>query len=218
MAKDKQQTLRKGAELLGIDLDAALCDRLLLYTAELLKWNRRINLVARETTEEQLLEIHMLDSLTLLPLLEASNRSPHLLDVGSGAGFPGLVLACALNDGRFTLVEPRQKRVTFLRHLIRQLGLSNTEVVADRVETLSASSKGLFTHITSRAVAEARIFLPLIERLATPETRVLLMLARQEILEEIDTISPGHWRLVEHRALTLPFSCSPRIVAVVSMD
>ena len=204
--------------MLGLELEAAVCDRLLVYMAELLKWNRRINLVARDTTEEQLLENHVLDSLTLLPLLQASASPPHLLDVGSGAGFPGLVLASALSEGRFTLVEPRQKRVTFLRHLIRLLGLTNTEVVAERVEALGEDARGLFSHITSRAVAEPGIFLPMIERLAVSSTRVLLMLARQEMLAGIETMASGHWRVVECRSLTLPFSKAPRILAVVCTE
>ena len=106
----------------------------MLYFAELRKWMRRINLVARETTTEQLLELHFLDSLTLAPLV-AHHPNLHLLDIGSGAGFPGLVLAAVLPEARFTLIEPRQKRAVFLRHVARRLGLSYVQVVEERVET-----------------------------------------------------------------------------------
>lgn len=61
-----------------------------------MKWSRRINLIARDTPEAQAIENHFLDSLTLLPLLQ--NAGAHLLDVGTGGGFPGLVLACALPE------------------------------------------------------------------------------------------------------------------------
>ena len=137
----------------------------------------------------------------------------HLLDVGTGAGFPGLVLACVLPEARFTLVEPRQKRVAFLRHLIRTLGLTNTEVVADRIESQATDWQGRFSHITSRAVAEPLVFLPLIRSLVIPATRVVLMLAKAEALVGIEQI-PGSWRIVDTTSLTLPFSGAPRLLAI----
>jgi 16S rRNA (guanine527-N7)-methyltransferase len=207
--------LTEGAEQLGIVLDSVACDRLLVYLAELMKWSRRINLIARETPEAQVIENHFLDSLTLLPLLHGD--AVHLLDVGSGAGFPGLSLACVLPAARFTLVEPRQKRVTFLRHVIRTLGLTNTSVVADRIEPHAATWQGRFSHITSRAVAEPSLFLPLIRPLAASTTRVILMLARDEALAGIEQIPSGPWRIDETKIFTLPFSGAPRLLAVATV-
>lgn len=138
----------------------------------------------------------------------------HLLDVGTGAGFPGLVLAAVMPGARFTLVEPRQKRVTFLRHLIRTLGLSNVEIQADRIEAYATAWQGRFSHITSRAVAEPSLFLPLVRPLVTPATRVILMLARVEALAGIEQMPSGPWRVVATKALILPFSNAPRLLAV----
>lgn len=214
MARDNRSLLREGAGRLGLDLGDEAIERLLAYLAELMKWSRRINLIARDTPEAQVIENHFLDSLTLLPLL---GEGAHLLDVGTGAGFPGLALACALPEARFTLVEPRQKRVTFLRHVIRTLGLSNTTVVEDRIEPHLAAWQGRFSHITSRAVAEPGVFLPLIRPLADAETRVVLMLARDELLGGIEQIPGGPWRIVDTRTLTLPFSGAPRLLAVASL-
>jgi 16S rRNA (guanine527-N7)-methyltransferase len=217
LATDKRGLLHEGAQSLGVILGAADCDRLLIYFAELAKWSRRINLIARDTPEVEVIEKHFLDSLTLLPLLQGQSNGPvHLLDVGTGAGFPGLVLACVLPEAQFTLVEPRQKRVSFLRHLIRTLGLTNTSVVADRIEPHAAAWQGRFTHITSRAVAEPSLFLPLVRPLLTPEVKVILMLARAEALAGIEAIPSGPWRLVESRSLTLPCSGAPRLLAVVA--
>jgi len=216
LGPDTRRLLLEGAGQLGISLDAESCERLLVYVAELMKWSRRINLIARDTPEAQVIENHFLDSLTLLPLLREDEAPVHLLDVGSGAGFPGLVLACVLPEARFTLVEPRQKRVTFLRHLIRTLGLTNTSVVADRIEPHATAWLGSFSHVTSRAVAEPGLFLPLVRPLATPATRVILMLTKAEALSGIEQIPSGPWRIVETKTLVLPFSGAPRLLAVVS--
>jgi 16S rRNA (guanine527-N7)-methyltransferase len=216
---DKRRLLEQGSRQLGLPLGAEAYERLLVYCAELVKWSRRINLIARDTPEAQIIENHFLDSLTLLPLLQGQQGDPvHLLDVGTGAGFPGLVLATVMPEARFTLVEPRQKRVTFLRHLIRTLQLTNTEVVADRIEPHTANWQGRFSHITSRAVSEPLVFLPLVRPLVIPQTRVLLMLARAEMLTGIERIPSGGWRVIETRSLTLPLSGAPRLLAVVGPD
>lgn len=211
---DSRDLLVRGAAQLGLAVDTAGVERLLIYLAELMKWSRRVNLIARDTPEAQAVETHFLDSLTLLPFVDEA-AAPHLLDVGSGAGFPGLALACVRPEARCTLCEPRQKRVSFLRHVVRTLGLVNVEVVADRVEAHAADWPGRFTHITSRAVAEPAAFLPLVRPLVTPTTRVLLMLARAEGLAGIDHLASGPWRIERERRFVLPFSKAPRLVAAV---
>ena len=216
-AADSRDLLVRGGAQLGLAMDAAGVERLLVYLAELMKWSRRVNLIARDTPEAQVVETHFLDSLTLLPFLDGAGGI-HLLDVGSGAGFPGLALACVRPDARFTLCEPRQKRVSFLRHVVRTLGLANVEVVAERIEAHLADWPGRFTHITSRAVAEPAAFLPLVRPLVTPATRVLLMLARAEGLAGIDRLVSGPWRVDAERRFVLPFSGAPRLVAAVVPD
>lgn len=213
-AADSRDLLVRGGAQLGLAMDAAGVERLLAYLAELMKWSRRVNLIARDTPEAQAVETHFLDSLTLLPFMDEM-EAPHLLDVGSGAGFPGLALACVRPDARFTLCEPRQKRVSFLRHVIRTLGLKNVEVVAERVEAHLPDWPGRFTHLTSRAVAEPAAFLPLVRPLVTPGARVLLMLARAEGLAGIDRTPSGPWRVEAERRFVLPFSGAPRLVAAV---
>ena len=214
LAADSRDLLVRGGAQLGLAMDVAGVERLLVYLAELMKWSRRVNLIARDTPETRVVETHFLDSLTLLPFLDGAGEV-HLLDVGSGAGFPGLALACVRPDARFTLCEPRQKRVSFLRHVVRTLGLANVEVVADRVEAQASAWQGRFTHITSRAVAEPAAFLPLVRPLVTPATRVLLMLARAEGLAGIDRLVSGPWRVDAERRFVLPFSGAPRLVAAV---
>ncbi|MGX9728513.1 MAG: 16S rRNA (guanine(527)-N(7))-methyltransferase RsmG [Candidatus Electronema sp. VV] len=207
---DRNQLLT-GLNRLGLSLDGPAMERLLLYCGELQKWNRKINLLARETTAAEMIEKHFLDSLALLPLLDRhGGPGENLLDVGSGAGFPGLVLAAAMPELRVTLLEPRQKRTAFLRHIIRTLELRNVQVREERLEQGQPLPEQ-FDFITSRAVAAPEIFLPLIEAAAGPETVVILMLAA----EERQSWDAGRWQTVEQLKFALPFSGDPRLLAAV---
>jgi 16S rRNA (guanine527-N7)-methyltransferase len=203
--------LLTGLERLGISLDSSAVERLLLYCGELQKWNRNINLIARETTAAEIVEKHFLDSLALLPLLDRhGGPGASLLDVGSGAGFPGLVLAAARPELRVTLLEPRQKRTAFLRHIARTLGLRNVAVREERLEPGQVLPEQ-FSFITSRAVAAPEIFLPLIEQAAEPETVVILMLAAAER----QSWDAKRWQTVEQLKFSLPFSGDPRLLTAV---
>lgn len=209
--------LHQGLAQLELDLPEERLDSLLLYCRELQKWSRRINLIAKGQDERQILELHFIDGLTLMPLLSADGIGKvHLLDVGSGAGFPGLVLAAVLPSHRFTLVEPRKKRVNFLRHIIRTLNLENVAVHDDRVEDLESSAAEKFSHITGRAVAEPERFLPLIEKFLAPTTRVILMLANREPLDRLFHSDPHKYKLVEERTFRLPYSNAGRLLVVLT--
>ena len=155
--------LQKGSSELGLDLSAEQLDSLCRYYQELAKWSKKMNLVAKASMQETLAS-HFIDSLTLLPHLPSSDFS--MMDVGTGAGFPGLVLKVVCSHIRLTLVEPRAKRVTFLRHIIRTLDLKDVRIVAERLESEDHGQRervGLFDVVTSRAVAQLDDFLPLAE-------------------------------------------------------
>ena len=203
---------------MGIALDAAAVERLFVYFTELTRWGRKINLIAKGTPDAEILEKHFLDSLTLLPLLDVSD--PHLLDVGTGAGFPGLVCKAVRPDLTVTLVEPRLKRVSFLRHVIRTLNLSGVEALACRVEDdLLLPSEQVFTHITSRAVTDIAEFLRLVSRLCGPGTTVICMKGPkwQEELEILRKSAPAlalqHSSTLERE---LPFSAAKRALLTFS--
>lgn len=168
------QFLDRGMQALGLaPLPESSLAGLGQYFVELQKWNRTINLVAR-AADEEVLESHFLDSLTLLP--EIANGP--LLDVGSGAGFPGLVLKIARPELAVTLVEPRQKRVSFLRHVIRTIGLTGVTVVEERLVANDpgfSAAHGQFPVVTSRALAEIAPFLDLVADMVAPHGQVLCM-------------------------------------------
>jgi 16S rRNA (guanine527-N7)-methyltransferase len=133
---------------------------LLAYVALLEKWQRRINLVSSATLPD-IWHRHILDSAQLLPHLPAvpASQRLHILDIGSGAGFPGLVLAI-LGVGDVQLVESNQRKAVFLQTVIRELGLS-AHVSNQRIETLPACRPDV---ITARAFAA----LPKLMSLTTP--------------------------------------------------
>ena len=197
-------------------LDQQQIDALLLYFGELKKWNRRINLIARDTKDEQILENHFLDSLTLYPLLSQKNRAS-LLDVGTGAGFPGLVLAAVLPKVSFTLVEPRLKRVSFLRHIVRTLQLTNVEIIAERIEAFTPEHADRFSLVTSRAVASPGSFLPMVYPFLEQGATAVVMVAKEERLLELKKLDRS-CQLLSIQRFVLPYSDAERIVGLVSLS
>ncbi len=117
-------------DLLGHDLDARARQRLDAFVEMLGSWSKRMNLVS-VGSEREIWPRHVLDSLAPSMLLDEAGRSA---DLGSGAGFPGIPLAILLPEARFDLVESRRKRASFLRHVVRTLGLERVEVFETRGE------------------------------------------------------------------------------------
>jgi 16S rRNA (guanine527-N7)-methyltransferase len=216
--------LGRGLAALGQQLAPGQIAQLDQYFLELKKWNSRINLVAAGP-DEQLLENHFLDSLTLLPLLDPC-PPPGLVDVGSGAGFPGLALKIARPDLRVTLVEPRQKRTAFLRQVIRMLGLQGIEVVEDRLEK-EGKNFSAWHHaiplLTSRALTAIGDFLDLCAPFSAPGGRVICMKGRRAA-EELEAWKAAHpaspYSLVQTLETALPFSNTPRqlLVFITRLD
>lgn len=181
-----------------------------------MKWNKRMNLIARNTSHADCIEKHFLDSLTLTPLVDSScSRPVTILDVGSGAGFPGLVLAVSLPEIHVMLLEPRLKRVSFLRHIIRVLSLANVEVVAQRLESMPELLSRKIDYVTSRAVAEPSVFLSMIFPFLNGHTRALLMMSHEHS-GAWQHRSPVEGIIVERCAqFMLPFSGAQRTVCRV---
>ncbi len=205
--------LKKGILQLGIVVTDDHRDQLLLYFKELKKWGKRINLIARETSDEKIIENHFIDSLSLLLVL--GDEEGTLLDVGTGGGFPGLVLAVVQPERNFVLVEPRKKRVSFLQHIIRTLKLQNVEVIDSRLEEyLEHKDNQTPAFVTSRAVAAPSLFLPMIDSWLEDGAKAILMLARKELLQEISTFEKSY-EVITTKSFSLPFSKASRILAVV---
>jgi 16S rRNA (guanine527-N7)-methyltransferase len=141
------QDLAAGIAGLGLKFEPRQQGLLLDYLALLTKWNRVYNLTAiREP--ERMVSHHLLDSLAIVPHIDGEN----ILDVGSGAGLPGIPLAVARPDISVTMLDSNQKKTAFIQQAISALGLKNAQVISDRVERLRTPRP--FDVIISRAFAE----------------------------------------------------------------
>ena len=164
--------LIEGAGKLGIEFNARQVKKFELYYQELIEWNRRVNLTA--ITDYSSMQVkHFLDSLTItlaLPEKEIEEPDFNIVDLGTGAGFPGLPLKILFPQPRLVLIEPTTKKTAFLHHIIRKLELENVEVLNSRAEEAAHLPlyRERFALVLSRAVA----LLPTLVELALPFCRI----------------------------------------------
>jgi 16S rRNA (guanine527-N7)-methyltransferase len=131
-------TINAIAQKLGIILNATQIEQFTVYQQELLKWNAKINLISEKSAKE-IVSRHFLDSLTALQFID--NHNARIIDIGSGAGFPGIPLKIACPELQLYLLESNRKKVSFLKHIIRLLGLTETFVLHERVENVIKNIK-----------------------------------------------------------------------------
>jgi len=154
------QILPQGARQLGIDLTAQQIASFDLYQRELLKWNAKVNLISAGTAGE-IVTRHFLDSLTAAQFL--SKQNIRLVDIGCGAGFPGIPLKIALPSLKLCLLEANRKKVSFLQHIIRLLHFDDTFILHDRTENIIRTDiwREKFDVAISRASLKLPALLPL---------------------------------------------------------
>lgn len=188
---------------------AAGCAR---YKDELLRWNARVNLTAI-TAPAEVAEKHFLDSVAVLPEVVGAHT---LLDVGAGAGFPGLPLKLACPGLEVTLVDAVAKKVGFLKHVAAQLQLRGVRAVHGRAEG-RREAEGLpsVERVIARAFTDLHAWLELAPAYLAEGGRVVAMLGRAPSRDELEaTAARTGLRLVSERRYVLPLSGDPRAVAV----
>jgi 16S rRNA (guanine527-N7)-methyltransferase len=153
-------------------------DKLDIFTNKLLEWNRVHNLTGAKSKEE--IQKNIQDSLEPLKYIKKDFKDA--LDIGTGAGFPGLILAIAMPDTKWRLVEPRKKRAGFLNYIKSMLDLKNVEVVMDRLEDIEPKKYEL---ITSRAVMKTKELINLAKDFISPDT-TLLFYKGSDVKKEIE--------------------------------
>jgi 16S rRNA (guanine527-N7)-methyltransferase len=163
-----QQKLAAGIASLALDVDSVTQQKLLDYLALIQKWNKVHNLTAVRDPEAMVI-LHLLDSLSVLPHI----KTGRLLDVGSGAGLPGIVLALTRPDLNVTTLDSVGKKASFMRQAKAELGIVNLEVVSSRVEDFKPPHK--FDIIISRAFSEIANFLGLTRHLLADNGEWLAM-------------------------------------------
>ncbi len=213
-----KKLLTRGAEILQIQLNGDAGEHLARYLQELVKWNRRMNLIARNTPINDIVDKHFLDSLSLVGFIERQDTKKNILtDVGSGAGFPGLVIAVVRPSWQVRLVEPRQKRIIFLKHIVRSLELDNVKICAGRIEDEKNHPPGYSAYISGRAVAEPNTFLTMVQHLLIGDAGVILMTSATLRTKQLGCPEQGEYQIYEQQRFKLPFSGSQRCLSLVGI-
>ena len=209
--REIKDILVRGAELIGVALTDQAVASFLYYIDQLKKWNRKINLTSL-TEDLEIVAKHFVDSLTVAPYVHGSQ---HVLDIGAGAGFPGLPLKIICPALELVLLEATQKKCSFLRHIVRGLELEGVQIVHGRAEdgAIQGRYAGGFDLVLSRAVAD----LPTSLRLALPYPKkggVIVGMRGKKGEEEQGETDWEQWglRLIEMRKLILPFVEETRVL------
>jgi len=180
-----KEQLNKGIEELGLQIDQSITDELVLYLKELKRWSKAYNLTGLKD-EKDILTRLFLDSLLYLRYIPSHAR--RVLDVGSGAGFPGLVIKMVRKELDVTLLEPSRKKASFLNHLVQKLKLENTVVIQTTLEEFSRDFDKVFDVITTKALFKTAEFVKKAGMLLNDRGIVLLSKGRayKEELQEFN--------------------------------
>lgn len=181
--KEWMQELEKKAKKMQIELSNQQLEQFYLYMNLLLEWNEKINLTAITDPKEIILK-HFIDSITIAPYLK---NAQSILDIGTGAGFPGIPLAILENSKDFVLMDSLNKRIIFLQEVIQNIALTGVQAIHGRAEELGKEKEHRehYDLVTSRAVAKLNILLEYMLPFVKVGGRCICMKS-QEIEEELE--------------------------------
>lgn len=202
------EELSAGLAELALSCDAVTCQKLLDYLRLLYKWNRSFNLTS--VPAENAVSLHLLDSLAAAPGLHGDN----IVDVGTGAGLPGIPLAVMFPRRNFTLLDSNQKKTRFLNQVVAQLGLGNVTVVHNRVQDYSPAHR--FSCVISRAYSNLEDMLKTTRHLCDKEGIFLAMKGRDP-QAELAELEPGLC-LLECRRLLVPGLEAERHLVIIKNE
>lgn len=189
---------------LGIDITEEKLNKLDKYYDLLIEWNNKINLT-RITDKEEVYLKHFYDSLTLTKVIDL-NTCKNLLDFGTGAGFPGMVLKIFFPELKVTLLDSNNKKIKFLTELQEKICVDNLELINTRVENIRKERLNSYDVITARAVAN----MPVLTELAMPLIKnggyfiALKGGNKEEIAKSIPAITKSHGEVKEIKTFSLP--------------
>lgn len=183
------ETLKEGLPEMGLELSEETCTRLCGFGRAMVKQNEVMNLTGI-TEDAQVSKLHLLDSLSVLCCADLKGK--RIIDVGCGAGFPGVPVAIACPEARVTLLDSLAKRMNWLETVLPQLGVTNAECITARAEEAVATRRESYDFATSRAVARLNILLELTAPYVKVGGAVLALkgaAAREELEEAKSAIS-----------------------------
>ena len=203
MLDDKAQ-LEKGMQVLGFENIPQIISKLLIYKELLMKWNNSFNLTSVKNTE--IVTHHFLDCLAVIPFIKSSR----LLDVGTGAGLPGIVIAIVNPDIKVSLIDKVGKKITFIKRIIAELEIKNIETYHERVELLTSEEK--YDGIISRAFSNMEVFIKSTKHLIKSQGVWYGMKSKKILDDEMININDP-WALEK---LDIPFLEAERYLVKVS--
>ena len=191
---EENDLLKSGITLLDLDNHEYLYTKLLIYIDLLIKWNKTYNLTSL-TTKEDIITTHLLDCLSVVKKIDGQR----ILDVGSGAGLPGLMIALSRPTTHFCLIDKVAKKTSFMKQVVLELELSNVEVIHGRVEDLRV--KNPFDMIVSRAFSEVEKFISLTQHLISKQGAWLIMKSKKIMTEDLKKLD----KAFEVEPITVPY-------------
>lgn len=207
-----QSDFIKYLEELNINITESQLEQLNTYYKMLVEWNEKMNLTGI-TEKNQVYLKHFYDSLTICKVIDMTKEGT-LCDVGTGAGFPGMVLKIVFPNLKVTLVDSLNKRLNFLNEVIKTLKLENIETIHDRVEEYAKKHREEYDIVTARAVSS----LPVLMEYCTPLVKVgkyfipLKSNVEQELEESKNAINKLSISLLEKKEFLLPIENSNRTI------
>ncbi|HSB06336.1 MAG TPA: 16S rRNA (guanine(527)-N(7))-methyltransferase RsmG [Thermodesulfobacteriota bacterium] len=208
---ENRNLLIEGAKAFGVSLDEEAVKAFDLYLTELLKWNQKMNLTAIRS-EKGIVIKHFLDSLSVCPYLP---KATLILDIGSGAGFPGIPLKIVDSTLSITLIDSVLKKVDFQRHMIRKLGLTGVKAIHGRAQEkgIIREFENRFDRVISRAFSDLQTILHLAHPFLKNGGLALAMkgeLKKEEVQSSLKGMAS--YRLQETIDFTLPYTSIKRTI------
>ena len=208
------ETLKGGLPSLGLELSDAICRQLCDFGRAMVKQNEVMNLTGI-TEDAPVAKLHLLDSLSVLCCADLKGKS--IIDVGCGAGFPGVPVAIACPDAKVTLLDSLAKRMNWLETVLPQLGIGNAECVTARAEEAVAARRESYDYATSRAVARLNILLELTAPYVKIGGKVLALkgaAAKEELEEAKSAISKLGLKIEEVREFPVDDGTSHAVIVL----
>ena len=205
--KKDRDLLIEGLQRMDLKLSDQVIDQLMTYLNLVEKWNRVYNLTAIRERDE-MIKLHFLDSLSILNHVHVKN----ILDVGSGAGFPGIVLAITKPELKVTVMDSVNKKTTFMQQVKSELSLTNLDVVNSRVEDYQPTT--LFEAVTSRAFSNLKNMMSLTQHTLQKEGVWLAMKAK-DVREELEAFEKNQYTLIP---LEVPLINAERYLVILKKD
>lgn len=199
--------LIEGLQRMALKLSDQMIDQLMTYLNLVEKWNRVYNLTAIRERDE-MIKLHFLDSLSILNHVHVKN----ILDVGSGAGFPGIVLAITKPELKVTVMDSVNKKTTFMQQVKSELALTNLDVVNSRVEDYQPIT--LFEAVTSRAFSNLKNMISLTQH-TLQKNGMWLAMKSKDVKEELEAFEKNQYTMVP---LEVPFINAERYLVQLKKE